>query len=152
MTPSLQIATDNVYKFLCLFGLALIVVSIVSLVSTYTASLDRKIKYSEVVISLEANSPRSKVDEDRLEMNKKLIAVSKSNENFANIVLAFILVIGVVFSLIGFWLWYERIQMRDDKLAQLQLEKLQAEIAKLRADVASSQINPPDMCENSCIG
>ena len=141
MTPSLQIATDNVYKFLCLFGLALIVVSIVSLVSTYTASLDRKIKYREVIISLEANSQRNKADEERLEMNKKLMEISKSNENFANGVLAFVLVLGAIFSLIGFWLWYERIQIRDDKLAQLQLEKLQAEIAKLRADVASSQIN-----------
>lgn len=146
MTPSLQIATDNVYKFLCLFGLALIVMAIVAFVSTYTASLDTKIKYKEVIISLEANAQRSKADEDRLELNKKLLEIAKSNESFANNMVFAAMVVGIVLSWFGFQLWYDRIQKRDDAVAQLQREKLELEIAKLRKDIAGSPIAtlPPE--------
>ena len=81
MTPSLPVPTDNIYKFSCLFGLALIISSLFAFVSTYTSSLDRKIKYSEVVIPVEAKAQRSKVEDDMLAMNKKLIEVTKSNES-----------------------------------------------------------------------
>lgn len=146
MTPSLQIATDNVYKFLCLFGLASIVMSIVAFVSTYTASLDTKIKYKEVIISLEANAQPSKADEDRLELNKKLLEIAKSNESFANGMVFVAMLGGTVLSWFGFQLWYERIQKRDDEVAQLQREKLELEIAKLRADLAGSPAGtlPPE--------
>lgn len=142
MTPSLQIATDNVYKFLCLFGLALIVVSIAAFVSTYTASLDTKIKYREVIISLEASSQRTKANDERLELNKKLLEIAKSNESFANNVIFTATLVGVVLSLLGFQLWYERIQKRDDTVAQLQREKLELEITKLREMLVDSLKNP----------
>jgi len=71
MTPSLPIPTDNIYKFACLFGLALIMASIFSYVSIYSSSLDRKVKHMEVIIPLEANSQRSKADNDLIELNKR---------------------------------------------------------------------------------
>lgn len=138
MTPSLQIATDNVYKFLCLFGLALIVMSIVAFISTYTASLDTKIKYIEVIISLEANAQRTKADEDRLDLNRKLLEIAKSNESFANNMIISAMMVGAALSWFGFQLWYECIQKRDDAVALLQREKLELEIAKLRDDLAGS--------------
>lgn len=124
----------------------MIVMSIVAFVSTYTASLDTKIKYKEVFISLEANAQRSKADEDRLELNKKLLAVAKSNESFANNLIFSALIVGVVLSWFGFQLWYERIQKRDDAVAQLQREKLELEIAKLREGLAGSPVGtmPPE--------
>lgn len=140
MTPSLQIATDNVYKFLCLFGLALIVMSIAAFFSTYTASLDTKIKYNEAIISLEANDQRSKADEGRLELNKKLLKITTSNESLANNLILATMVVGTVLSWFGFQLWYERIQKRDDAVAQLQREKLELEITKLRVGLVSSPI------------
>lgn len=139
MTPALQIATDNVYKFLCLFGLALIIVSIVAFVSTYSASLETKIKYKEVIILLEANAQRSKADDDRLELNKKLLEIAKSNESFANNLIFSAMLVGAVLSCFGFQLWYERIQKRDDAVAQLQREKLELEVAKLKEGLAQKE-------------
>lgn len=136
MTPSLPIATDNIYKFTCLFGLALIIVSIFSFVSTYTAFLDRKVKYMEVIIPLEAKVQRNKADDDLLELNKKLLEIAQSNEKAANTGVSAILGIGITLSALGVFLWYVKIQLRDDKLAQLQIEKLEAEVSKLRAEIA----------------
>jgi hypothetical protein len=135
MTPSLPIPTDNIYKFTCLFGLALIISSLFAFVSTYTSSLDRKIKYSETIIPLEAKTQRSKVEDDILAMNRKLIDVTKSNENVASTVISILFVIGIYLSSFGAIRWHRVIQHRDDKLATLQIEKLEVEITKLRSEI-----------------
>lgn len=134
MTPSLSIATDNIYKFTCLFGLALIIAAIFSFVSMYSTSLDRKVKYMEVIILLEAKEQRNKADEDLLEMNKKLLEVAKSNDKTGNTFASAVLGIGIVLSAYGALLWHRNIQLRDDKLAQLQIEKLELEVSKLRGE------------------
>lgn len=132
MTPSLPLPTDNVYKFACLFGLTLIVVAIFSFVSIYASSLDQKIKYSAVVIPLEAKENRTKSEEDLLTLHKRLIEVTQSNEKTANIAVLLVLIVGVGSSVAGAQYWYTKIQIRDDKLAQLQLEKVELEVANLR--------------------
>ena len=134
MTPSLPVPTDNIYKFSCLFGLALIISSLFAFVSTYTSSLDRKIKYSEVVIPLEAKAQRSKVEDDMLAMNKKLIEVTKSNESIAGAGISIVLTAGIFLSGFGATRWHSVIQKRDDRLAALQIEKLEVEIERLRSE------------------
>lgn len=119
MQPSLPIPTDNIYKFACLFGLVLIVSGIFAFVSSYSASLDRKVKYSEVVIPLEARAERSKSEDDLLAMNRKLIEVTRSNEKAANAAIGVVLAIGLGLSVYGAGKWHQVIQRRDDKLAEL---------------------------------
>jgi hypothetical protein len=139
MSPTLSIPTDNIYKFACLFGLALIISSIFAFVSTYTASLDRKIKYLEAIIPLEANTERTKTENDFLAMNRKLIEVTKSNESIVENLIAVVFVVGIMLSIYGAREWYHAIQRRDDKLVILQLEKLEIEIEKLRSDISKPQ-------------
>ena len=134
MNPSLSIPTDNIYKFACLFGLALIVVSVISFVTMYNSTLDRKVRYSEVIIPLEAKAPRSKSDDDVLEMNKKLLDVTRNNERAANSAIGALFGLGLVLSALGGQSWYKKVQLRDDQLVQLQMRKLEAEIAKLEAE------------------
>ncbi len=141
MTPSLSIPTDNIYKFTCLFGLALIIVSIMSYVSLYTASLDRKVKYVEVIIPLEARAQRNKAEDDLLTMNKKLLEITGSNEKSANVGVGAVLGVGIVLSALGASRWYSQIQLRDDKLAKLQIEKLEAEVSKLRAETVPKNLS-----------
>ncbi len=132
MFPNLSIATDNIYKFACLFGLALILASIFSFVSVYNFTFDKKIALSETIISIEAKKERTKVEADTLELSKKLIEVSKANEKFANQVTGAVCGIGLVLSIFGAWEWKTKIQTRDDLLANLQIEKLRAEVNALK--------------------
>ncbi len=81
MAPSLPFPTDNIYKFACLFGLALIIASILAFASTYSAALDRKVKLAEVTLALESKDVKSKADEALIKLNTRLIDVEKSNEN-----------------------------------------------------------------------
>lgn len=139
MIPSLPIATDNIYKFSCLFGLAIIIASIFSFVSVYTSTLDRKVQLSETIISLQAKEELSKAEKDRLELNQKLIEITKTNEGAALNSIVVIFFIGLSLSGYGAIGWHTKIQKRDDLLATLQIEKLRAEIAKLDIEVARMQ-------------
>lgn len=139
MIPNLPIATDNIYKFACLFGLAIIIASILSFVSVYSSTLDRKVSLSETIISLEAKEQLTKAEENTLELNKKLIKVAKSNEHFAQSIIGGAFAIGLLLSIFGAHRWHTKIQTRDDLLANLQIEKLRAEIAKL--DLETSRLN-----------
>lgn len=141
MTPSLPIPTDNIYKFACLFGLALIVSSIFAYVTSYTSALDRKIKYAEAIIVLEAREQRSKTENDTLAMHKKLVEVTKSNEAAATNAIFVVLIVGLLLSVFGANRWYRDIQIRDDRLVALQIAKLEAEIAALNAQASPS--SPP---------
>lgn len=152
MTPPLSVPTDNIYKFSCLFGLALIISSIFAFVSTYSSSLDRKIKYAETVIPLEAKTQRSKADDELLALNKKLIEITKSNESAALSVISVVLVAGLMLSMYGALKWHRVIQERDDMLATLQLKKLEIEVAKLQRELAQQPtINElPKTEESTC--
>ena len=121
MQPSVPIPTDNIYKFACLFGLALIVSAIFSFVASYSSSLDRKVRYMEIVIPLEAKTEKSKTEEDLLAMNRKLISVTKENEQAATVAISAVLVAGLLLSLYGATKWHQIVQKRDDQLAELQL-------------------------------
>ncbi len=136
MIPSLPAPTDNIYKFACLFGLALIVSSIFAFVSSYESALDRKIKYAESVISLEAKDQRTKSENDLLALNRKLLEITGENEKVARTAIAAMLAAGIFLSAFGAARWHRDIQIRDDRMAVLQLRKLEAEVAKLEAEVS----------------
>jgi hypothetical protein len=144
MTPSLAIPTDNIYKFVCLFGLTLLVVAILSFVATYLATLDRKVRYSEVVISLESKTPRTKAEGDTLDMNRRLLEVTQDNEKAARIFFSSLLAIGLFFSVLGGHKLYTKVQKRDDQLVQLQMRKLQAEISKIEKELKTETPNSND--------
>lgn len=37
---------------------------------------------------------------------------------------------GLIFMLHGFWLWYSRVQVHQDKLLRLQVEKIASDLSK----------------------
>ena len=80
MAPSLPFPTDNIYKFACLFGLALIIASILVFSSSYSSALDRKVKLVEIAVALDSKDVKSKADEALIKFNQQLIDVEKANE------------------------------------------------------------------------
>lgn len=146
MQPSLPVPTDNIYKFSCLFGLVLIVSAVIAIASVYSSSLDRKIVYVQAVIALDSKAERTKQEEDSLKLNRLLIDVTKKNEDYVNIWLGVVIGFGLCLSGFGAMQWHRTIQRRDDQLAELQIQKLQAEIAKIQAEIplpSSPDIPPP---------
>lgn len=94
MTPSIPIPTDNIYKFACLFGLTLIVTSIVSFVAVYSSSLDKKMQHYQAVVMLEAKTDMSKEDVELLKLNRRMLEITKGNEDAANTFAGVVIAVG----------------------------------------------------------
>lgn len=141
MNPSLPIPTDNIYKFSCLFGLTLIVASIFSFVAVYSSSLDKKMQYYQAVVMLEAKVGKTVEDNEILKLNKRILEVTRGNEGTANTFAGVVIALGVIVSLWGAGKWHSVIQLRDDRLAELQLEKLQAELDQLKHSSQSRDLS-----------
>jgi hypothetical protein len=73
-----------------------------------------------------------------LELNKRLVDITKSNENVVNSAVGGVFASGMLLSIWGARRWHNVIQRRDDRLAELQLEKLEAEMARLRREDAAT--------------
>ena len=111
MFPNLSIATDNIYKFACLFGLAIILASIFSTVSVYNYTLDRQIALSETIISIEAKKERTKTEIDKLELSKQLLKISSTNQKVSSRIIGVALGLGIVFSIYGAWNWKKEFKL-----------------------------------------
>lgn len=139
MNPSLPIPTDNIYKFACLFGLALIVASIFSFAAVYSSSLERKMQYFQSAVVLETKIEKSKEDGELLKLNNRMIEVTKENERTVANLVGLVVGFGIFISIWGAYKWLTLIQVRDDRLANLQLEKLQAEVDALKPSKSSHE-------------
>ena len=102
----------------------------------------------EIAIPLEAKVQRSKAEDETLGLNKKLIDVTNENQQVASTSISILLCFGIILSTIGAQQWHQKVQLRDDKLAILQIEKLEAEILKLRAELASPIVTEPTVTQD----
>ena len=139
MVPQIPIPTDSLHKFLCMLGLALVLSGLLGFYGIYTTTLDKKIALVEEISQLELNSQRTAIEERRLELRRKILEVTKSNENFFQWAVAAAFVIGFVLIWTGGAAWHKRGQALDDKLKELQVRKLEIELQALEASADKSK-------------
>lgn len=139
MIPSIPVPTDNIYKFTCLFGLTLIVSAFFGFIACYNAALDAKLKHYELVVQLEAKDAKTKAETDLIDLHKKVIDVTKSNEQIVTGCCTAVLIFGVVLSIYGARNWRLKIQERDDRMAQVQISKIEKEVEKLSLEITKLQ-------------
>lgn len=101
--------------------------------------LDRKIKYNEMVVSLQEKVQRTKGDEERLQMYKTLFETTDQNQSFYLSFMMLTALTGLVVSAYGARQWNKTVQKRDDQIADLQIKKLEHEIKKLSVDISIAE-------------
>jgi hypothetical protein len=129
-------AGDNVYRFACACGLALVVAALLGFVFAHTAALERRASFVDAVVSLEAKEPRTKAEEELLEVNRRLLQVTSSDDAVVRAVLGVAAGAGLLLVLYGWVQWQRLVRPRDERFAALQMEKLQLELSMLRAEHA----------------
>ena len=145
--PIPSLPTDNLYKFIALTGLFVGVSSVFFMeiqvernrktVATLTAQVDYK-KY--VVDKLESKTGNSLSNDQKLGLLAKLITeekkiIEKLAESKTDLDITkkrlrpirLISLLGFIASIIGFCLWYRRVQKPLDEILQLNLEKTRLE-------------------------
>lgn len=124
MESKIPLPTDNIYKFYALFGLALLITSIIGAVSVSTSTNDKLhslVKEYESIPVPKEKSELAKVIEKRLE-------VQVSNKKFFSQVLGAIIGVAIWLMGYGFWQWHTKIQPKQDEYFELQLQKLRREV------------------------
>ena len=118
--PSISTPTDNLYKFIAIFGLIMLVAGVVYLFYTMSSHLDKIEKRR-----MEALESAAKTGV-KIEVNSDFEMVSRH----ALIQGAFVSVIGSAMVVFGFVNWYHRVQKFLDKQLVAETEKIVREASK----------------------
>jgi uncharacterized membrane protein YidH (DUF202 family) len=131
MLSTTPIATDHVYKFYALFGLFLLITSIITIAyaNTYYNDLIAKHSIDAKVLSFKENLTQE--EQLRKALSEQLSEMAEEGRNFYNRALNIILSGSILLMGFGFWKWQRVIQPKQDILLDLQIEKLKREIHAL---------------------
>ena len=129
MSPGLSVPTDNIYKFYALFGLALMISSILAFVYVYDSNRAQVIQWAEEVQVIDKKENTTPSDADRRELLKVLIEVENSNMKFYNHVINIGFGVSIFLSVMGLFIWHLVVQPRSDRMLELQIKALELEIA-----------------------
>ncbi|KEA63133.1 hypothetical protein ADIMK_2657 [Marinobacterium lacunae] len=151
MDPRIPIPTDNFHKFLATFGLYLTMLCLALLVIN--------INYSNSVIGETINAMYDLGDistgteaeiSDKTAMQsylKSKLDNALSDRNTITYWLLGFLAVGILMTAKGFTVWYKKIQPQQDRMTDLEEEKLSLEVAELRRQAASHNSTAPDGSE-----
>lgn len=130
MESRIPLPTDNIYKFYALFGLALIVSSMLAIVYLQKTTNDliftTVLEYEE----LAAKEHPSVTESKRKEIIEKKLEIAVADKKYYSYALGGILGLGLVLSWVGFTKWQKEIQPKQDKLLDLQIAKAEEDLKK----------------------
>ncbi len=127
MESKIPLPTDNIYKFYALFGLMLLITSILGVVWLSTSTNE---KLYSLVKEYEA-IPGTKEEKEKSDLAKvieKRLEVQVSNKKLFLQGLGLTIGFAIMLSGYGFRQWHTKIQPKQDEYFELQLEKLRREV------------------------
>lgn len=139
MQSRIPLPTDNIYKFYSLFGLLiLITTSIMFFIrhEHYNAMAFKRYIPMETLKSKAQPTEEEKLELFLLEQKSKIAISNKDVE--LGLYLTIFFLFGGGFSVYGFYHWHTKIQPKQDKLLDLQIDKLENE-----AKVFNKQLQRP---------
>jgi hypothetical protein len=137
MESKIPLPTDNVYKFYALFGLLVILTA--AIMSFIRHDYYNKIAFDSYIPIQTLKHQKDLSDDKKLELltleQKAKIARSDQDAEFTVYVISFF--VGLGMTIFGFSWWHKEIQPQQDKLIDLQIRKLECEIAELNRSLES---------------
>lgn len=135
MAFSIPSVTDNVYKFYAIFGLTLIVSSIIGSIQLNRMNNARIHQFAKDVEAVHQRDPdfANVKDSPVVASALKQIELIGKDRVAYQWVLFGLVALGTGSSIYGFHKWQQGVQKSDDAIQALHLEKLRLEVAKLKA-------------------
>ncbi|MEJ6473372.1 hypothetical protein [Pseudoalteromonas piscicida] len=129
MQPKIPLPTDNIYKFYAFLGLMI-------LLTTAIMFFIRHEHYNSMAferyIPMETLKAKSILNEDeklKLFLYEKKSEIAKSNKDLElGVYLFYFFFLGGGFTFYGFYHWHTRIQPKQDKLLDLQIQKSENDV------------------------
>ncbi|WP_417442093.1 hypothetical protein [Idiomarina sp.] len=128
MQSTLSVPTDNIYKFYALFGLIIMVTTAVMFAVRHQHYNRLAFERHIPIKTLETKGPLTREEQLRLSLLQDKAEIASADKNLELGVYFFcFFVFGFVFTTYGFIGWHTKIQPREDKFLDLQIEKLELE-------------------------
>lgn len=118
MQPTLPVPTDSLYKFAALFGLVLLVTSVIAFNTSYNNTHAELTSLAQKYIDIELKQGTAARQMRRLLDTQ--IEIADSNRDFRAYFIALTLAIGTLSSGWGFFMWH-RLQPLRDELLELEV-------------------------------
>lgn len=130
MESKIPLPTDNIYKFYALFGILLLVTSIVALV--YTNQSTNALLFSNIIAleELKLKENPSPLDDKRQAVLQRQRDIAISDRNFFNIAIGCLVAVATFAMWFGFRRWHNVIQPKQDRLLDLQIQKAEQDLKK----------------------
>jgi hypothetical protein len=149
MESRIPLPTDNIFKFYALFGLLLFIFCSSSII--YVEHSTNELVFQSVIEleSVKQIANPSPVDTAKKLVLEKRIEIALSDRKSSVGAIGVFLAISIASMVFGFVKWHREVQPIQDKIAKLQLEKLQYEVDQLRKPMASSVVEEAPEKESS---
>lgn len=131
MNPNIPIPTDNVYKFYAMFGLVIMLTTAIMFFIRHEEYNRRAFERHVPMKLLETNQDLNDQQKHELYLYGQKAGIDKSNKKLELSLYMFLFVLpGAFLTTYGFFMWHTKIQPVQDKLFELQLERLRIEVKK----------------------
>jgi len=126
---NLPIPTDNIYKFYAIFGLSLVIASLLGTIQISEKTNNLVYKYAIELDAVEQKRSKENIETFKALINK-LVVVAQADRVTSNIFLGLSCGIGVFLVFYGFKRWHTKVQPMHDEILKLQIESLRKEKSK----------------------
>jgi len=121
MNLPMSVPTDNVYKFLAIFGLVMVIASFWGVITQTSLTNEIVLVSAPEIAALEANQSATPGEKAKLDVLKKRKEAAIEDRKEINNLCSKMAGWGTAVSLAGFFLWYWVIQRLQDRLLKLQV-------------------------------
>jgi hypothetical protein len=131
MEPSIPVPTDNIYKFIGLFGLVVFISSMLAVVYLTSKNNEVVFKGIEELRNLQMKEKLTLEESNRKYVLEGILQNNTTSTIIYLIILASFLLFGFILSIFGIYYWFKKVQPKQDELLNLQIEKMRREIQVL---------------------
>lgn len=125
---NVNLPTDNIYKFLALFGLILTIFGGYLFNSTHNNFNNNLMNYAISLSKLELVEKPNSHEKMQIKTLEKKIELLRTDKSFYMLFSSFFLALGLILIVYGFFRWQFYLQPKLDTLLELQLEKAKVEL------------------------
>lgn len=134
MLDRVPVPTDNIYKFIALFSLVVLVFSFWQVISVTTASNAIVMKNYPEIEELKSLDVRTRAQDAKLAVLEREKEVVVTDRKLFVKILSWVIGFAFYGIIYGFWVWRREIQPMVDAQNKAQLELLQLQVEKLRLE------------------
>lgn len=140
MESKISLPTDNIYKFLALFSLVLLISSVGAVIFATNAANAIVFEHWVELETLQAQEKLSVEQASRLKALERKVEVTVSDKKTFTQLSGAGIGLGLVGIFLGFGYWHRRIQPLADQMAVTQLELARLQLLSLKADLKAKGV------------